>query len=158
MIKFIRTFDHDLPLPSRGAPHSAGLDLCANLMQMDVTIPGWNKMSGGVFILPGERMLIKTGWSWDLPRGCDIYGRIAPRSGLANKYGIDVLAGVIDEDYQGEIGVILLNTGDEEFHINHGDRIAQLIIEQCVLAKACESFGHSAVTDRGAGGFGSTGE
>ena len=158
MIKFIRTFEHDLPLPSRGTRYSAGLDLCANLTQMDVTVAGWDKMSGGVFILPGERMLIKTGWSWDMPRGCDLYGRIAPRSGLAYKHGIDVLAGVIDEDYQGEIGVILINTGDEEFCVNHGDKIAQLILEQCVIADPVEADSHIFDTQRGAGGFGSTGE
>ena len=102
-----------------------------------------------------ERVLVHTGISLEIPE--NHYGRIAPRSGLALKNGIDVLAGVIDSSYRGEIGVILYNTGDVPFEINKGDRIAQLIIE------AYYSFDFIEVndldkTERGSGGFGSTGK
>jgi dUTP pyrophosphatase len=96
----------------------------------------------------------------EIPEG--YYGRIAPRSGLALKQGIDVLGGVIDASYRGEIGVILVNTtakGDELqiTHIKKGDKIAQLIIEKCHQVE-WEEVKELAETDRGAGGFGSTGQ
>lgn len=78
---------------------------------------------------PGERKLFKTNISTAIPHG--YYGRIAPRSGLAYKHGIDVLAGVIDSGYRGDIGVILINFGTEDFPVNEGDKIAQFIIEKC---------------------------
>ncbi len=80
-------------------------------------------------IKPGERKLYKTNIAAAIPHG--YYGRIAPRSGLAYKYGIDVLAGVIDSGYRGDIGVILINFGIEEFTVHEGDKIAQFIIEKC---------------------------
>lgn len=100
--------------PTRNHPEDAGMDLCA----VDETdIP------------PMSRVLVKTGIAIELPEG--FYGRVAPRSGLALKYGIDVFAGVIDSSYRGEIGVILFNSDQHKpFHINTGDRIAQLIIEK----------------------------
>ena len=142
MIRFIRTFDHDLPLPTRGTPQSAGLDLCA---AEDVTLS------------PGERKLVRTGWSWDVSGFNRMYGRVAPRSGLAVKKGIDVMAGVIDADYQGEIKVPLINLGQSVVRIAKGERMAQLIIEQCLMVDSCEAGWHETDTDRGAGGFGSTG-
>lgn len=78
---------------------------------------------------PGERKLYKTNISTAIPNG--YYGRIAPRSGLAYKHGIDVLAGVIDSGYRGDIWVILINFGQEDFPVNEGDKIAQFIIEKC---------------------------
>ena len=89
-----------------------------------------------------------------IPAGC--YGRIAPRSGLAYKSGIDVMAGVIDADYRGDIGVILYNTDVKDFEFKKGDRIAQLIIEKCYTTewKEVEEL-HSSV--RLGNGFGSTG-
>ena len=78
---------------------------------------------------PGERKLYKTNISTAIPHG--YYGRIAPRSGLAYKHGIDVLAGVIDSGYRGDIWVILINFGQEDFPVNEGDKIAQFIIEKC---------------------------
>jgi dUTP pyrophosphatase len=104
---------------------------------------------------PGERKLFKTGLSMAIPSG--YYGRIAPRSGLAYKKGIDVLAGVIDEDYRGEIGVILINHGSEDFNVLVGDRIAQMVFERC-------DRGYFNVVDdldatvRGVGGYGHTGQ
>jgi dUTP pyrophosphatase len=142
MINFIRTFDHDLPLPNRATPRSAGLDLHT---AEDVTI------------LPGERHLVSTGWSWDTSGYSDVYGRVAPRSGLAVKLGIDVLAGVIDADYQGEIKVPLINHGQWKVHLAKGDRIAQLILEAYITPTIGETAAYSVVTDRGEGGFGGSG-
>lgn len=124
-------------------------------------IPQWNNMSAGCdlsatesYILkPGERKLFKTGLSMAIPTG--YYGRIAPRSGLAYKHGIDVLAGVVDEDYRGDIGVILINLGQEEKTIEIGDKIAQLIFEVCRRAEFVETDNLDS-TERGDGGFGST--
>lgn len=84
------------------------------------------------------------------------YGRVAPRSGLAAKHGIDTMAGVIDADYRGQVGVILANLSDTDFEIKEGDRIAQLIIEKIVMPEVVvvEKLAESV---RGAGGFGSTG-
>lgn len=90
----------------------------------------------------------------EVPAGC--YGRVAPRSGLAAKHHIDVGAGVIDEDYRGNVGVVLFNHGAEPFVVQRGDRIAQLICERCVLPELLEVDSLDE-TQRGAGGFGSTG-
>lgn len=103
---------------------------------------------------PGERKVIDTGLSFAIPEG--YYGRIAPRSGLAAKMGIDVLGGVVDSSYRGKVGVILLNTGSSALAISKGDRIAQLIIEACHTATFVP-VDYLDASDRGAGGFGSTG-
>jgi dUTP pyrophosphatase len=103
-------------------------------------------------------MLIKTGISVAVPNGT--YGRIAPRSGLALKNGIDVMAGVIDADYRGDVGVILVNLGSSPFTINPGDRIAQLILEKIEYNTSVQEIGEAddlSPTSRGANGFGSTG-
>lgn len=144
MIKFIRTSNHDLPMPKRKSELAAGFDLCA---------------AEDAIVWPGQIVVIPTGWAWDARTSRSTYGRIAPRSGLAVKHGIDVMAGVIDSDYQGEIKVALINHGSRSFQICKGDRIAQLIAESHCnsLISAEEGQGFSAETDRGAGGFGSTG-
>jgi dUTP pyrophosphatase len=124
-------------------------------------IPVWNNKSAGCdlsstefYILkPGERKLFKTGLSIAIPSG--LYGRIAPRSGLAYKSGIDVLAGVIDEDYRGEVGVILINLGQEDKNILVGDKIAQLIFEHYNRC-GFEVVDNLDDTNRGTGGYGST--
>lgn len=90
----------------------------------------------------------------ELPSGC--YGRVAPRSGLAAKNFIDVGAGVIDEDYRGNVGVILFNHSTVPFEVKKGDRIAQLICEQ-IFYPSIEEVETLSITERGAGGFGSTG-
>ncbi|KAA5604371.1 dUTP diphosphatase [Roseospira marina] len=131
--------------PVYGSAYAAGLDLRADLHKNDPMM---------TTLAPGERRLIKTGLAVAIPPGH--YGRIAPRSGLALKYGIDVLAGVIDEDYRGEIGVILLNTSRIPFTVEHGDRIAQLVIEK-IARPAPEYVDALPETGRGVGGFGSTG-
>lgn len=99
-------------IPSKGSNKAAGYDL--------ISIEDY-------ILMPLERKLFKTGLSLSIPIG--MYGRIAPRSGLAYKDGIDVLAGVIDEDYRGEIGVILINFGKTEKQFKIGDKIAQIIFE-----------------------------
>jgi dUTP pyrophosphatase len=132
----------DAVLPKYGTPGAIGADLFKPLNSLEV----------GIF--PGERILIKTGLAVAIPDG--YYGRIAPRSGWAHKAGIDVLAGVIDSDYRGEIGVILINHGEEAFAVRPGDRIAQLIFE-CADRFQPEFCQQLPDTSRGDGGFGSTG-
>jgi dUTP pyrophosphatase len=107
-----------------------------------------------VTITPLTRKLVATGVIVEIPEG--YYGRIAPRSGLAFNFGIDVLAGVIDSDYRGEIKVLLFNSGDRVFTAPAGHRIAQLIIEQH-FRQTFEVVEEIQATERGAGGFGSTG-
>ncbi|XP_059746271.1 deoxyuridine 5'-triphosphate nucleotidohydrolase, mitochondrial isoform X1 [Bos taurus] len=103
---------------------------------------------------PMEKVLVKTDIQIALPSGC--YGRVAPRSGLAAKHFIDVGAGVIDEDYRGNVGVVLFNFGKEKFEVKKGDRIAQLICER-IFYPEIEEVQVLDDTERGSGGFGSTG-
>lgn len=106
-------------------------------------------------VQPLGRTTVSTGLRLSIPDG--YYGRIAPRSGLAHHFGIDILAGVVDSGYRGEIKVVLHNTDkDEVFRVSAGDRIAQLIIERHYNPEFVEVEDLS-VTDRGAGGFGSSG-
>lgn len=127
-------------LPSRGSDEAAGYDL-------------YSAQNGEVD--PLKRILIKTNISIAIPKG--YYGRIAPRSGLAYKNGIDVMAGVIDADYRGDVGVILFNSGMEAFTFKKGDRIAQLIIEKCHDVDWVQTDDLSD-TARGEGGYGHTGQ
>lgn len=126
-------------LPTRGSNEAAGYDLYA-------------AENGG--FSHNSRQLIATGIKIKLPEGT--YGQIYARSGLAYKKGIQVMAGVIDSDYRGEVKVLLYNSGDEPFEYKKGDRIAQLIIHKIVQEDpiVVDSLDGS---DRGAGGFGSTG-
>ena len=127
-------------LPTRGSEHSAGLDLCAGL---DSEIP------------PRSRACIPTGLKVRLPPGT--YGRIAPRSGVALRNGIDVGAGVIDQDYRGYIGVVLFNHSDTAWAFEAGSRIAQLIVTPYVAGVPVEGCVDEDTTTRGEDGFGSTG-
>ena len=132
----------DAILPKRQTPGSAGYDLCTIA---DVTLEA------------GKRHTIRTGLIMEIPRGC--YGRIAPRSGLAVKFGLDTMAGVIDSDYRGEIGIVAVNLGQADVSFKRGDRIAQLILERCYTPVVTPiSVEDLTGTDRGKGGFGSTGE
>jgi dUTP pyrophosphatase len=126
-------------LPQRGSVLAAGLDVCG---------------IEDVEIGPRQRVTARTGLAVAIPPG--FYGRVAPRSGLAAKKGLDVLAGVIDSDYRGEICVVLYNTGDETIHLPAGSKICQLIIEQIITPQAAWATDLEE-TARGAGGFGSTG-
>jgi len=136
----IKKLSENATIPTRGTGFAAGYDLYA---------------AEDAVICCGSRKLVKTNISMEITPG--YYGRIAPRSGLAYKNGIDVLAGVIDSDYRGDIGVILYNTdNDSEFNIKKGDRIAQIIFESChtvtfIMSDKLEN------TLREAKGFGSTG-
>lgn len=139
-LQVVRLTDNAI-LPVRGTSGSAGLDLYS---------------TDGYVILPGHRVVVSTGIAIKLPLGT--YGRIAPRSGLAVKHGLDVLAGVIDPDYTGEVKVVLVNTDMRlPFHIKPGYRIAQLILESFVVPEVVEVQGEMEKTDRNSSGFGSTG-
>jgi|SRR5690606_11749589 len=140
-IKIINRSTHDLP--QYETESSAGMDIRANLTE-EVTLK------------PLERAIVKTGLFIELPKGYE--AQVRPRSGLAAKKGITVLnsPGTIDADYRGEIGVILVNLSNEEFTINNGERIAQLIIARHERAD-WEEVEILEETHRGAGGFGSTG-
>ena len=129
--------------PTRANNTDAGYDLYASV---DGRIAG------------KQREVVNTGIQIARPEGH--YGRIAPRSGLAVKHGIDVLAGVVDSGYRGEVGVVLQNLGLMDFEYREGDRIAQLIIEKChdVEWEEVESEEDLVSSERGEGGFGSTGE
>ena len=128
-------------LPDRAHSSDAGLDLYS---AVDVTIP------------PGETRLVGTGLALELPPGTE--GQIRPRSGLALKHGVTVLnsPGTIDEGYRGELGVILINHGRATFEIRHGMKIAQLVVQSRLALDVVEATQLSD-TDRGSGGFGSTG-
>jgi dUTP diphosphatase len=134
-----RRLDARATLPTRGSASSAGLDLYS---------------IEDVEIQPRGRSVVRTGLAVAIPE--DFYGRIAPRSGLAVKQGLDVLAGVIDADYRGEILCALYNTGDLPIHLSAGSKICQLIIEKIITPIAAWSDDLTE-TSRGSGGFGSTG-
>jgi dUTP pyrophosphatase len=139
------------------------MDINIKLLNENAKVPVRNNLSDAGYdlysteegvILAGERKLIKTGISLAIPHGN--YGRIAPRSGLAYKSGLDVFAGVIDSTYRGEVGVILFNSSKNDFSYTIGDRIAQIIIEQCFTVDFQEVDGLCDTT-RGDSGFGASG-
>ncbi|HTO35359.1 MAG TPA: dUTP diphosphatase [Flavobacterium sp.] len=140
-IKIINKSQHTLPNYETGA--SAGMDLRANI-------------SEPIILKPLDRAIIKTGLFIELPAGYE--AQVRPRSGLAAKKGITVLnsPGTIDADYRGEIGVILVNLSHEDFTIENGERIAQLVIAKHERAEWIE-VRELSETSRGEGGFGSTG-
>ena len=133
----------DLPLPSYESASAAGMDLRAAL-----EVP--------MVLKPGERTLIPTGLQMALPHGFE--AQVRPRSGLAIRNGITMLnsPGTIDADYRGEVKVIAINHGQEDFVVNHGDRIAQMVVAPVTQfpIQEVESLDE---TERGEGGFGSTG-
>jgi dUTP pyrophosphatase len=133
----------DLPLPRRATPHAAGFDLRA-------------RVDGGLDIKPGERALVPTGFAVALPAGFE--AQIRPRSGLAMEHGLTLLnsPGTIDSDYRGEVGVVLINLGEESVRITRGDRIAQLVVQRLPRVRLAEADGLPD-SDRGTGGFGHTG-
>lgn len=140
-IKIVNRSKHKLPRYS--TPFSAGMDVYANL-------------ESPLVMAPGERMLVPTGLFVELPAGFE--AQIRPRSGLALKKGITVLnsPGTIDADYRGEVGIILINLSNEEFIVNDGERICQMIIarHESVEWVECDELNDS---QRGSGGFGHTG-
>lgn len=132
-----------LALPAYATPDSAGLDLQAAIAEP-------------ITLKPGERRLVPTGLAIAVPPGFE--AQVRPRSGLALKHGVTVLnaPGTVDADYRGEVGVVLINHGDQPFTINRGERIAQMIVA-AYSRVAWNEMAELPQTQRGAGGFGSTG-
>ena len=147
-----RRIDPSATLPQRMTPLAAGLDLYA-----------CNPDLGVVEIPPGQRALVATGWAIAIARGHE--GQVRPRSGLALRSGLTVLnaPGTIDADYRGELRVLLINLGLEPVRLEHGSRVAQLVIAPVMMVAAVEveslapSDPESGSEGRGAAGFGSTG-
>ncbi len=137
--------DAAVPLPSYETSGAAGADVRANLPEGEP-----------IFLEPGQRALVPTGLRIEIPAGYEV--QVRPRSGLALKHGITLpnTPGTIDSDYRGPLGVIVMNAGQDRFEVTHGERIAQLIVAPVVQAtfELTETLGE---TERGAGGFGSTG-
>jgi dUTP pyrophosphatase len=143
----IRQLPHGegLALPAYQSAHAAGLDLLAAVPE-----------DAPMILAPGKHALVPTGLTIALPPGYE--AQVRPRSGLAAKHGVTVLnaPGTVDADYRGEIGVLLINHGDAPFPIRRGERIAQMVIAAVVRGELVQATALSA-TDRGHGGFGSTG-
>ena len=140
MFAFAKTYD-TASAPTRGSSGSAGYDMSA-FEDASIEPNTWKAVDTGIVI--------------QIPSDC--YARVAPRSGLALKKGIDVLAGVIDSDYRDSIKVILMNHGPEPFRVSKGDRIAQLVFERIYTPNLVEMDRESLTnTARNTGGFGSTG-
>jgi dUTP pyrophosphatase len=134
-----------LALPTYQTAHAAGLDLLA-------AVPD----DAPLVLAPGRHALVPTGLTIALPSGFE--AQVRPRSGLAAKHGVTVLnaPGTVDADYRGEVGVLLINHGDSPFTIRRGERIAQMVIAQVVRVELVAAAALPE-TDRGSGGFGSTG-
>jgi dUTP diphosphatase len=134
-----------LALPAYQTAHAAGLDLLA-------AVPA----DAPLVLLPGQHAMVPTGLTIALPEGYE--AQVRPRSGLAARHGVTVLnaPGTVDADYRGEIAVLLINHGHEPFTIHRGERVAQMVIAPVVQAQLIPAATLSA-TDRGGGGFGSTG-
>lgn len=141
-----RRFTETATIPAYATMGAAGMDLHADLGEVD----------GQVVLGPGERRVIKTGIGMSLPSFLE--GQVRARSGLAAKHGITVLnaPGTIDSDYRGDIGVVLFNSSHQQFVVRHGDRIAQFVIAPVVQVEL-EEVDALDETERGEGGFGSTG-
>ncbi|UWQ78962.1 dUTP diphosphatase [Leisingera sp. S132] len=137
--------DRDVPLPSYETAGAAGADVRANLPDRTCLV-----------LQPGERKLVPTGLRIEIPAGYEV--QIRPRSGLALKHGITLpnTPGTIDSDYRGPLGVILMNAGQKPFEVHHGERIAQMVVAP-VLQARFEVADALSGTERGDGGFGSTG-
>lgn len=138
ILRFAKLSEHAFA-PVKGSAKAAGFDLKS---AYETIVPARGKA------------IVKTDIQIELPEGC--YGRIAPRSGLAAKNHIDIGAGVVDEDYRGNLGVVMFNHADVDFQVAKGDRIAQLICERIFYPELVEAETLTD-TERGSGGFGSTG-
>lgn len=136
----VRRLSENAVIPTKGSSMAAGFDLSSAI---EIVVPAKG------------RCVVSTDLAIEVPEGT--YGRVAPRSGLAVKIGLDVGAGVIDRDYRGVVGVVLFNHGDYDFSIRKGDRIAQLILEKIDETSVVELVDELEDTIRGDGGFGSTG-
>ena len=146
-LNWLEKADQTIALPSYETAGAAGADVRANFPQ---------DARDGIVLKPGERALVPTGLRVEIPEGFEM--QVRPRSGLALKHGITLpnSPGTIDSDYRGPLGVIVLNAGANPFHVEHGARIAQLVVAPVVQANFKISNGLG-TTQRGTGGFGSTG-
>ncbi|MEO1918776.1 MAG: dUTP diphosphatase [Paracoccaceae bacterium] len=149
-VRIHRTEDSDIniALPAYETEGAAGMDLRANFP---------SDQRGGITLGTGERALVPSGLKFEIPLGYEV--QIRPRSGLALKHGVTLVnaPGTIDSDYRGQVGIILINLGNKPFHIAHGERVAQMVfavVARCEIAKVTSLT----ATERGAGGFGSTGK
>lgn len=147
-IKPLEHFDVALGLPTFGSDQAAGADICFCAPQ---------GTSQGIVLQPLERALLPTGLSAEIPAGFEL--QVRPRSGLAFKQGITILnaPGTIDADYRGEIKLLVINLGHSAVELRHGDRIAQLVLNQLPSAQYQWIQGDLTATLRGEQGFGSTG-
>ena len=145
-VSWVEGADQSLPLPCYQTAGAAGADVRANLPDR-----------GQVILAAGARVLVPTGLRMQIPEGFEM--QVRPRSGLALKHGITLpnSPGTIDSDYRGPLGVIVMNAGEADFVIKHGDRIAQLVVAPIVQARFELAEGLDE-TARGMGGFGSTGQ
>ena len=136
--------DPEIALPSYETRGAAGADVRANLPE------------GPITLAPGDRALVPTGLHMEIPEGFEV--QVRPRSGLALKHGITLVngPGTIDSDYRGQVGIIVMNAGGKPFEVTHGMRIAQLVVAPVVQA-SFEEVENLSSTQRGVGGFGSTG-
>ncbi len=143
-VKIVRVRESDLPLPSYESEGAAGMDVRAFVE------------GGELSLKPLERKLVPTGFAIEIPHGYEM--QIRPRSGLALKHGVTMVnaPGTVDSDYRGEVGVILINLGESAFTVQHGDRIAQMVLAPVTRCAWIETSTLSD-TNRGRGGFGSTG-
>ncbi|AFU77277.1 deoxyuridine 5'triphosphatenucleotidohydrolase [Myxoma virus] len=137
-VKCVKFSEH-ASLPTKATADAAGYDLYS---------------AYAYIIPPHKRCLVKTDIGLGIPEGC--YGRIAPRSGMSLKFSIDVGGGVIDRDYRGNIGIILINNGNDTYYVKKGDKVAQIIFEK-VTSVNIENVGTLNTTARGHNGFGSSG-
>lgn len=147
LVKKLSHYDESFPLPSYESKGAAGADVRASL-----------GLGESLLIKPGERVLVPTGLSMEIPFGFEI--QVRPRSGLSFKTGLMVLnsPGTVDSDYRGEVKIILGNLGKNDEVINHGDRVAQLVLAPVTQAHYIVSESDLSETARGTGGFGSTGK
>jgi len=143
-VKIARVRDSDIALPSYATEGAAGMDLRAVVRE------------GSFTLKPSERRLVLTGLAMEIPLGYEM--QIRPRSGLALKHGVTMVnaPGTIDSDYRGEVGVILINMGDADYIVQHGARIAQMVLAPVTRCTWME-VDRLSPSGRGAGGFGSTG-
>jgi len=147
-ITYLQNADRNISLPMYETSQSSGMDLRANLIE--------DNRVNGISLQAKKWLLIPTGLAISMPIGYE--AQIRPRSGLAFKHGVSVLnsPGTIDADYRGELGVLLINHGEDEFHINHGDRIAQIVFAPVIQA-VWNQVTYLDESSRDANGFGSTG-
>lgn len=147
-ITYLQNADRNISLPMYETLQSSGMDLRANLIE--------DNRVNGISLQAKKWLLIPTGLAISMPIGYE--AQIRPRSGLAFKHGVSVLnsPGTIDADYRGELGVLLINHGEDEFHINHGDRIAQIVFAPVIQA-VWNQVTYLDESSRDANGFGSTG-